>query len=320
MVSMLLAGLSVLSVAHSQQIHIPELMEPGAGVLGMASCTEKTELYANSDRRYSLQSVVKLLVGMAMYDAQDRGILRLSDKVTVTAKDRSAGYQPLEDEVTHGRSFTTTWRDLVARAVQESDSMACDILIDKLGGPSKVQDFLHRKGVTGIHVNRYERELQSDTAGLQWRPEYVDAKKYENALRRLTKADRDRAHAKYRNDPRDTATPRALCLLLKKLATGTLLKPESCTDLMEIMEGTVTYPDRLSDGIPKGWKFGHKTGSSGTWNGLAVATNDIGIARHPDGRYVVLVALLADSRLTIDKRNAILQSFARRNPLFNEDR
>jgi beta-lactamase class A len=320
MVSWVFASIVALSQPTTPPFHIPELSQPGAGVLGFATCDASNLIVSNSKRRYSLQSVVKLLVGIAAFDAQDRGTLRLSDKVTVSAKQRSVGYQPLEDELKHGRTFTTTWEDLVARAIQESDSMACDILLDKLGGPIAVQRFLDNRGIGGINVDRYERELQSETAGLVWRPEYADAKKYKADFDRLTKADRDKAHKRYQVDPRDRSTPEAMCSLLKQLAEKTLLKPESCTRIMDILEGTVTYSDRLSAGIPDGWKFGHKTGSSGTWNGLAVATNDVGIARRPDGSYVVLVAFLADSNLVMEERNAIIASFARLNPLFKKDR
>ena len=37
--------------------------------------------------------------------------------------------------------------------------------------------------------------------------------------------------------------------------------------LLDIMNQTVTFPDRLKAGLSGGWTLAHKTGTSGTWRG-----------------------------------------------------
>jgi len=99
--------------------------------------------------------------------------------------------------------------------------------------------------------------------------------------------------------------------LLYALADGKLLSPTSTTYLLEIMSKTVTFPDRLKAGVSKGWKLGHKTGTSGTWKGVTAATNDVGLLTAPDGRKISIVVFVGDSREAPSKRAAMIASVAR---------
>jgi beta-lactamase class A len=82
------------------------------------------------DERFSLQSVMKLIVAVAALDAVDRGSWRLEDPVLVDRQDLSLFVQPLAKLVTD-RGYRTTIGDLVRRAVVDSDSAAADILIGR---------------------------------------------------------------------------------------------------------------------------------------------------------------------------------------------
>ena len=60
----------------------------------------------------------------------------------------------------------------VIRALIESDNSANDKLIAELGGADAVTRAISLKGLHGVAVGGAERDLQTRTAGLTWKPEY----------------------------------------------------------------------------------------------------------------------------------------------------
>jgi beta-lactamase class A len=264
----------------------------------------------NGEERFSLQSVMKLAVGMAVMDAVDHDGWRLEERIVVHKRDLSLYVQPLAKLVTPD-GFQTNVGNLVRRAIVDSDSAAADILVKKLGGPEKVQAFLDRKGIREVRFDRDEKHLQTEIVGLDWHPEYVDPEVLQRAIDGMPKEMRESAYRRYQTDLRDTATPKGMAALLHALATGKLLSMASTKYLLEVMAGTKTFPDRLKAGVPKGWIVAHKTGTSGSWNGVTAATNDVGILTAPDGRRISVVVFIADSRASDKDRAALMTSIAR---------
>jgi beta-lactamase class A len=271
-------------------------------VPGPATCVR-------GDERFSLQSVMKLVVGMAVLAAVDEGRLRLADPVVVTAADRSLGVQPIMELVGEG-GHATTVGELVERAIVDSDSAAVDVLVEKLGGMAAVQAWLGAQRLD-VRLDRLEKELQAETAGLRWRPEYTDEAVLAADEARLSAADERAAFAAYLADPRDTATPRAMTALLVRLAEGELLSPSSTAWLRGVMEKTRTGPDRLRAGVPAGWTIGHKTGTSGTVDGVTGTVNDVGLLTAPDGRTIAVSVFLAESKADAKTRAATIAAVAR---------
>jgi len=206
--------------------------------------------------------------------------------------------------------------DLVRRAIIESDSAATDVLIARLGGPGVVQAVLRKKGIRGIRLDRDERHLQTEIAGITWRPEYVDAGVLDRAIAAVPEADRRRAYERYQVDPRDTATPRGMAAFLFRLAQGELLSPVPTSFILKAMEECQTFPDRLKAGIGPGWTIAHKTGTSGSWQGVTAATNDVGILTAPDGARVAIAVFVADSRASSRERAAIIARISAATVLF----
>ena len=265
---------------------------------GQTACTRGEE-------KFSLQSVVKLVVGVAVLDTIDNNRRRLDDAVTIRTRDLSLYVQPLAKLV--GQSgYRTTISDLVRRAIIDSDSAATDFLIAQLGGPSAVQAFLKAKGISGIRVDRDERHLQTEIVGLTWRSEYVDAAALDRAVEAVPTARRQEAYAKYQVDPRDTSTPGGMASFLLRLAHGDLLSSASTEYVLKAMNECKTFPDRLKAGVAPGWKIAHKTGTSGSLEGVTAATNDVGILTAPDGSQVSIAVFVADSRASSADRSAII--------------
>ena len=176
------------------------------GRVGICAQDESGQAGVNSDKRFSLQSVMKLVVSLAVMDAVDHRGWRLEQPVLVRKQDLSLYVQPIAKLVTE-QGYRTTVGDLVRRAIVDSDTAAVDILVDKLGGPAQVQAFLERRGVTGVRVDRDEKHLQTEIVGLTWRPEFVDEAVLRRAIAGVPESRREQAYRSYQQDPRDSATP-----------------------------------------------------------------------------------------------------------------
>jgi beta-lactamase class A len=280
------------------------------GRVGICAADSAGLSCVNAGQRFPLQSVMKLLVGLAVMDAVDHRRWQLEDRVLIRKQDLSLAVQPLAKLVT-GDGFRTTIDDLIRRAIVDSDSAATDFLVARLGGPKAVQSVLDRLGLADVRFDRDERHLQTETAGLVWRPEFVDSVLLDRAYAAVPDAQRDAAFRAYQADPRDTATPRGMVSLLRSLAEGKLLTAVLTRRLLDIMTQTVTYPDRLKAGAADGWVLAHKTGTSGTWKGVTAATNDVGILTAPQGGLVSIVVFIADSRASGADRAQLMARIAR---------
>ncbi len=291
--------LSALASAHPGRV----------GICAQASASRV--VCVNGDRRFSLQSVMKVVVGVAAMRAVDEGRLTLSDPILIRREDLSVNIQPIADIVDKDGSFQTNIGDLIRRAVVESDSAATDVLIAKLGGVNAIRNFLLGAGFDEIGIDRTERELQTETVGLKWQPSFVFPKALNAARDGVPDKQRAAAFEAYLTDKRDTATPRGMSAFLYALASGQLLSPTSTMRFLEVMANTVTFPDRLRAGTPDGWTVMHKTGTSQSYKGVNGVTNDVGILRAPDGGFVAIAAFVAESRASSADRAAVIANAAR---------
>jgi len=281
------------------------------GRVGVCAVQRSAEACFNDGQHFALQSVMKLLAGLAVMDAVDNRGWSLDEPVTVRKENLSLYVQPIADIVKTKGSFQTTVGDLVRRAIVDSDSAAADILVERLGGPAAVQAFLDRKGIHGVRFDRDEKRLQTEIVGLTWKPEFVDADVLDRAIKAVPAPVRDAANRRYQTDVRDTATPLGMATMLISLANGSLLSGASTRHIIDVMTQTVTFPDRLKAGVAPGWAIAHKTGTSGTWKGMTIATNDVGILTAPSGGKVAIAVFIADSRAPDRDRAALTAKLAR---------
>ncbi|MFZ2960461.1 MAG: class A beta-lactamase [Candidatus Ozemobacteraceae bacterium] len=304
-------GVSAESLQHAKlQKEFARLTRGFDGRVGICVRDSSGVTCVNGGRRFPLQSVMKLLVSIAVLDAVDQRGWKLTDLVVLRKEDLSLAVQPLARLLTED-GFHTTIDDLVRRAIVDSDSAAADFLVARLGGPTVVQSTLDRHRVIGVRFDRDERHLQTEIVGVEWRPEFVDSELLAREDQAVPEARRDAAFRKYQNDPRDTATPRGMAALLQRLAEGKLLSETSTKRLLEIMGQTKTGPDRLKAGVPRGWSLAHKTGTSGTWQGVTAATNDVGILTAPNGKFISVVVFIADSRAEAKNMAKLMADIAR---------
>ncbi len=255
---------------------------------------------------FPMQSVFKLPLAVAVLQAVEAGKLKLDQPITITRKDFSLFHSPLA-KAFKGESNDYPLRELIALAAGESDNTATDNLMRLIGGPQAVTKMLRDGGISGISVDRYEREFQPQVFGLQgfgW-DRTVDEQAFRAELKALAPKTRQKALSAALTDKRDAATPEASTLFLEALAKGNSLRdPAHAAFLDTVITQTKTGPLRIRAGLPPGARFAHKTGAGLTMDGVNHATNDIGLVTLPNGRVFAIAVYLAGSKADEKGREA----------------
>lgn len=110
---------------------------------------------------------------------------------------------------------------------------------------------------------------------------------------------------------RNRATPAGALAVLRAVDSGAGLSAASHALLLRLLTETPTGPNRLKGLLPEGVLVAHKTGSSRTVDGLATATNDIGLLTLLDGRRVAVAVFVSDSRADIATRERVIANIGR---------
>ena len=257
------------------------------------------------------QSVSKLWVALATFDAVDRGRLALDQRLTLTPDDLTLFNQPLRTAVLDRGELSLTVRELLEHALIRSDNLANNRLLRSVGGPRAVRAVLAAKGVKGIRFGPGERLLQSRIAGLTWTRAYQRASAFEAARSGLPMTKREAAMRRYLAAPIDGAKPQAIAETLLRLADGDLLSPASTRAMLAILARTHSGPLRIKAGVPAGWTVYHKTGTGQILGSLATGFNDVALLRAPSGELYALAVMIAQTRVPIPERLALMQHVAR---------
>jgi beta-lactamase class A len=254
-------------------------------------------------RAYPMMSVFKAPLGAALLDRVDRGELSLDRNVTITRADLRHGLSAITKHF-HGQAMHFTVRQLLTAAVGDSDNTAADALLPLVGGPTGLTAWLRANGIDGMRVDRGEGGIYHDVMGLDAHDQPSLGETDAEADARIR-----RGFFAYMHGPRDTSTPDAAAAFLRKLWRGELLSAASTRWLLDTM--THTQPFRIEPGLPKEVRFAHKGGTSGTFDDVTAAFNDIGVIRWPDGRAVVVAAFLTGSTRSVKEREGLFAELGR---------
>lgn len=264
----------------------------------------------DQDRPYPQQSVSKLWVAIAVMKAVDEGRIDPEANVVLTDADRSVFFQPLVANI-RGDGYVTQMSALLRRALVQSDNAANDRLMREVGGPDGVAAALRDMGLTRVKVGAYERDLQAQTAGLIWQPDYGVGWNFQTARARLPKADREAAMDAYLADPPDGASPAGITDALASLSRGELLSQQSTATVLGLMRDARTGPRRLKGGLPPGWAIAHKTGTGQDFQGASVGINDVGLLTAPDGHVYAVAVMMRQTRKAVPQRLEFMQAVTR---------
>ncbi len=291
---------------------LSELASGFPGKVGIAVEDVQAGWIADEDgeRLYPQQSVSKLWVAMTVFDAIDRGRLSLADPVRVRRQDMSVFNQPIQKKLVDG-VYATTVEDLLGFAIAQSDNAANDILVREVGGSGVVRRWLAEHHVVGVRSGPEERILQSEIAGVVWRPDYSFGQAFWTARDRVAPEVRAALLQAYLADPKDGATPDGVVEGLSRLVRGGLLSSSSTQRLLQILQQTTTGPARLKAGLAPGWSIAHKTGTGQDLGDLSTGYNDVGVLTAPDGRTYAVAVMIASTRAPVPVRQSLMADVAR---------
>ncbi len=280
--SFLCVAISISLTSHGQntlQLQIEELAKSTSGNLGVyATIIETGEAVSyNDDKHFPMQSVYKFPIAMAVLDKVDRGKLKLDTIIHVDKADYIplGGHSPIRDKFPDGVAMKLS--ELVEYNVVQSDGTACDVLLRLVGGTDAANKYIHKLGIKDIAIATTEMvQVANDTI-------------------------------QYRN----WVTPKAMSNLLRIFYTKDILSKESKALLLKLMTDSPTGPKRLKGLLPTGTRVAHKTGSSGTYNDLTRATNDVGIITLPNGKHLAISVFLSDSYAERIERELIIAKVAK---------
>ncbi len=235
---------------------------------------------AYADETFPLMSVVKFPLAIVVLHEVEQGRLALDDSHHLTAKQLDCEtWSPLAKAHPQGGDFTL--RELLRACVADSDNNACTYLFGLVGGPAAVHDF-------------FRSNMGAD-------------------FRLTITCGEDAFHDEPHKMRENRATPRSMAALLRAcFVERKLLSPEHTELLWGIMSGPSAGEPRLGAGIPQGAALAHKTGSSGTRQGLTLARNDVGVLKLRDGRTACIVSFIRDSYATVPEMDAAHAALARR--------
>lgn len=181
-----------------------------------------------------------------------------------------------------------------------------------VGGPLAVTQWLESHGIHDLRVDRTERGLGNDWYGLAAGADTMGSAEEIRKLRaQVPGVVQDSAASAMLLDPRDTGTADACVHMLERLWRGELLSPAMTDTLKAILAGCRTAPNRLPAMLPRGTPVARKTGTGGTWKGVTVAINDVGVIRLPNGEDVAIAVLVGEPRGSVRRAERVIARVAR---------
>jgi beta-lactamase class A len=255
---------------------IEQIARTGQGRVGVTATVLETgqSVTLNGNQQFPMLSVAKLPIGMAVLAHVDQGKLKLDQKVRIEPDDIASSSAVLDQKAV-GKEFRLA--ELLKYTVSNSDNTACDALLRLIGGPKVVTQHLQNLGVNDIIFTNTFKEIIQDKI------------------------------VPYRNH----ATPDATIVLLRVFHEGRWLSESSHALLRRLMTETPTGRKRIKGMLPEGTVVAHKTGTSGTFDGVAIATNDVGFVTLPNGQHLAIAVFVSDSKADMVTREAAIAKISR---------
>ena len=235
-----------------------QALETGQARLGVCFLDTATGEVTGTriEERFAMCSSFKLGMIAACLREADHGRLDLDEVLPYSESDMLEWAPVTRKNLAHGGM---TIAALAQAAQEQSDGVAANLLVRRLGGPARVTEKFREMGDKVTRLDRYEPDL-----GL-----VLSA------------------------DTRDTTSPLSMARLVRRVTTGDALHQDSRDRLMGWMISTKTGAGRLRAGVPREWRTGNKTGT-GRVAGTTNKVNDFAIT-FPPQRSPIIIAAYFDS-------------------------
>ncbi|GGY33384.1 beta-lactamase [Bacterioplanes sanyensis] len=222
------------------------------------------------EQRFALTSTFKSLLCAQLLASPNMN----KQEVTVKQTD-IVSYAPVMKERV---GATMALPELCAITLATSDNSAANLVLDALGGPPALTEFLRQQGDDITRLDRRETQLNSAIPG----------------------------------DERDTTTPIAISKTLHRLLVAEGLPKAAQQQLRSWMQNNQVADGLLRKVLPKGWQIADRSGAGG--HGARAITALV----WPPGveQPWVIAIYMAETEASFDDRNAAIASIGQQ--LFNQ--
>lgn len=234
-------------------------------------------VHVHADEKLPMQSVFKFHIAVAMLTEIDKGNFKLQQPIVIKKEDLTPDiWSPLRDAYPQGTTMPLS--TVITYMVSQSDNVACDIVLKLLGGPEVVDQFYKEKGVKDLSIKINEKTMQRN-----WEAQFKNWTTAEECT--------DLLKTYFYNDKKE-------------------LSAESHQFLWTVMKGTETGLKRLKGNLPANTAVAHKTGYSGTKDGITEAVHDIGVIYLPNNDPIFISVLVSKSREDLATNEEIIARIA----------
>lgn len=255
-------------IAHAQsplQDSIRNIAREAKGTVGVAYKLSGSPSYEgiNTTAHFPMQSVYKFHLALFFLNKVDEGEDAIEQPIPIDARDwEPKEWSPLRDQYKTAPA-TLPLNQLLEAIIVNSDNVACDILFRKAGGPKAVEAYITSLGISEISIAATEAEMHRS-----WPVQYTN-----------------------------WTSPAAMLTLLEKFDAGKVVSPLSMKLLINWMSQSPRVATRIRGLLPTGTVVAHKPGTSDTSpEGIAAATNDVGIITLPNKKHLLIAVFVADAK------------------------
>lgn len=247
----------------------------------------------NGESRFPMASTYKIPIAALLLQQVDQGLVSLEQLISIEAQDYSPGsgsITPLFDKP----GLAISVHNLLYVMLAISDNTATDVLLDLIGGPAAVNQFLADIGVTGLSVDRPVKYILADRYGFGaiTSPESWSLNTFQMLYNVVTETHRLPDPL---NNKLDCSTPVAMVSLLNRIYSEPILSNTSRGLLLETLYACKTGENRIKGYLPFHTPVAHKTGSF-MGDGSGYVTNDVGIITLPeDHGHIAVAVFIKDS-------------------------
>lgn len=234
---------------------IAEIERDLGGRIGVAildTANNRSIAYHATDR-FPMCSTFKFLLAAAVLQRVDKKEEQLNRNIANSSVDLLE-WAPVTKQ--HVQDENMTVDALCAAAVEYSDNTAANLLLQTIGGPQGLTEFVRSLGDPITQLDRNEPTLNTAIKG----------------------------------DERDTTTPASMLNDLKSLLLDEKLSAAGRRRLEGWLVKNTTGDKRLRAGLLSTWQIGDKTGT-----GENGARGDVAIARPPDRAPILIVVYTVES-------------------------
>jgi beta-lactamase class A len=214
-------------------------------------------------------STFKFLVAAAVLDRVDKKEEQL-DRMIPYGRADLLDWAPVTKE--HLQQGSMTVDALCAAAIDYSDNTAANLLLQTIGGPHGLTEFVRSLGDPITRLDRNEPTLNTALKG----------------------------------DDRDTTSPSSMLKDMQGLLLGQKLSAAARQQLETWLDVNTTGDKRLRAGLPPGWQVGDKTGT-----GENGARGDIAIVRPPNRAPILVVVYTVESAASSEKINSAFEAIGK---------